>query len=82
MSINSTEFKNHLGEYLTEAMHKPVFIKRHNHEAVLLSKKEYDRLQKIEDSYWLNEATIAEKGGYIGVEKTMIKLKHAFNQPQ
>ena len=79
MSINSTEFKTHLGEYLTEAMHKPVFIKRHNNEAVLLSKKEYERLQEIEDSYWLNKANIAEEEGYVGVEKTMIKLKDAFN---
>ena len=40
-------------------MHKPVFIKRRSNEAVLLSKKEYERLQKIEDGYWLNEAKLA-----------------------
>ena len=54
--ISSTEFKTHLGEYLTEAMHKAVFVKRRSNEAVLISKKEYDRLQSIEDSYWLNKA--------------------------
>ena len=42
--ISSTEFKTHLGGYLTEAMYKAVFVKRRSNEAVLISKKEYDRL--------------------------------------
>ena len=82
MNVSSTEFKTHLGEYLTEAMHKPVFIKRRNNEAVLLSKKEYERLQKIEDSYWLNEASLAEAEGYIGIETSMAKLKNVFDKSE
>lgn len=78
--ISSTEFKTHLGEYLTEAMHKAVFVKRRSNEAVLISKREYDRLQSIEDSYWLTKALEAEKDGYIGVEKSMDKLKNALDQ--
>lgn len=79
MSINSTELKTHLGEYLSEAMIKPVFIKRHKSEAVLISKAEYDRLQSLEDSYLLNKINLAKKEGYIGVENTMKKLKDALN---
>jgi prevent-host-death family protein len=82
MTINSTEFKTHLGEYLAEAIHRPVFVKRHSQEVVLLSKKEYERLQKIEDAYWLNEAALAENDGYIGVEKTMKKLKNALDKSE
>jgi len=80
MSITSTELKTHLGEYLNEAMIKPVFIKRHKSQAVLLSKEEYDRLQSLEDAYISNEINLAEEEGYIGVEKTMKKLKDALNQ--
>ena len=63
-------------------MHKPVFIKRRNNEAVLLSKKEYERLQKIEDGYWLNEAKLAESQGYIGIETSMAKLKNVFDKSE
>ena len=51
-----------------------------SNEAVLISKREYDRLQSIEDSYWLTKALEAEKDGYIGVEKSMDKLKNALDQ--
>ena len=78
--ISSTEFKTHLGEYLTEAMHKPVFVKRRSNEAVLLSKQEYDRLQSIEDAYWLNQARLSEEKGYLGAKSSMKKLKNALNQ--
>jgi prevent-host-death family protein len=80
MDISSTEFKTHLGEYLNEAMRNPVFIKRHKTEAVLISREEYDRLQKLEDAYLVNEINIAEKEGYIGVSETMKKMKNALNQ--
>ena len=82
MKINSTELKTRLGEYLTESMHQPVFITRHNYEAVLLSKKEYQRLQDIEDAYLLNEIHVAEEQGYIGVKDSMKKLKSAFDKSQ
>ena len=80
MDISSTEFKTHLGEYLNEAMRKPVFIKRHKTEAVLISREEYDRLQKLEDAYLVNEINMAEKEGYIGVSETMKKMKNALNK--
>ena len=80
MDISSTELKTHLGEYLNEAMRKPVFIKRHKTEAVLISREEYDRLQKLEDSCLLNEINIAEKEGYLGVSETMLKIKDVLNQ--
>lgn len=80
MKITSTELKLHLGKYLLQAMQEPVFICKKNAEAVLLSKKEYDKLQNFEDAYWLNEIKKAEDEGYIGVEESMAKLKNAFNK--
>ena len=77
--VASTEFKTHLGEYFTQAMHEPVFVTRRNHEAVLISKTEYDRLQALEDAYWLQQAQHAEQAGYIGTENSMEKLKHALS---
>ncbi|RST62144.1 type II toxin-antitoxin system prevent-host-death family antitoxin [Candidatus Aquarickettsia rohweri] len=80
MEISSTELKTHLGEYLNEAMRKPVFIKRHKSEAVLISREEYDRLQNLEDAYLMNEIHLAEQNGYIGVEETMKKMKNALSK--
>jgi prevent-host-death family protein len=80
MDISSTELKTHLGEYLNEAMRKPVFIKRHKSEAVLISREEYDRLQNLEDAYLMNEIHLAEQNGYIGVEATMKKMKNALSK--
>ena len=79
-TIPSTEFKTHFGKYMNRSITEPVFIKRRDDEAVLISKEEYDRLIALEDAFWLNKALEAEKNGYLDVDESMDKLKNALNQ--
>jgi len=56
---------------MSVAMVEPITIKRAGHETiVMISKKEYDRLEACEDSYWGMRARKAEKEGeFIGIEE-------------
>ncbi|MCK4764578.1 MAG: type II toxin-antitoxin system Phd/YefM family antitoxin [Candidatus Aminicenantes bacterium] len=74
--VNATEMKNKFGTYLRKGAVEPIFIeKNHNTIAVLLSIEEYERLKKIEDTYWLNMAYEADKEGYLGEVESMKLLK-------
>lgn len=71
-SVNATEIKNRLGRYLQMSVTEPVFIeKTHRLFAVLLSYDEYERLKRLEDAYWAEKATQAEKEGYIGESESL-----------
>jgi antitoxin Phd len=62
--VNSTDFKNHLGEFLEIARDEPVQVRRTGRPvAVLISWEEYEHLQSLEDGYWLARAQAAEKSG-------------------
>lgn len=72
MIVKATEIKNRLGQYLRMSLVSPVFIeKNHSMVAVLLSSEEYDRLLKIENTYWAEKAAQAEAGRYIGKKASM-----------
>lgn len=72
MQVTATEFKTRMGIYLEAAIQHPIFILKSGREkAVLLSKERYEELQAMEDRYWIDCATKAEKNGYLGAEKTM-----------
>ncbi len=69
-TISATEAKTNFGKYIATALSEPVTISKSGHETVvLISKKEYERLEEIEDSYWAARALIAEKSGYLGEEE-------------
>ena len=74
--VSATEAKTHFGKYLSIALSEPITISKTGHETiVMLSKKEYDRLEACEDAYWRSRAHLAEKSGYLGedVGQDMIK---------
>lgn len=72
MQVTATEFKTHMGIYLEAVIQHPIVILKSGREkAVLLSTERYEELQAMEDMYWLERATKAEKNGYLGAEKTM-----------
>lgn len=79
-TISSTECKTRLGEYLESVRNEPITIEKTGRAvAVLISVAEYERLQALENSYWLDRAKEAEASGYIGTEKSMEVLKAAMN---
>lgn len=79
-TVSSTECKTRFGEYLESVLSEPVTIQKTGRAvAVLISFSEYERLQALENSYWLERAKEAEASGYIGTEKSMELLKEAMN---
>jgi prevent-host-death family protein len=72
MTANATEVKNRFGEFMEKARHEPVTVKKTGRDyIVMLSKDEFDRLQKFEDMIWAERAMEAEKSGFIGHEAAM-----------
>ena len=68
--VSATEAKTNFGKYLSTAMSEPVIIRKTGHETVvMISRKEYDRLEACEDAYWGIRALHAEKEGYLGEEE-------------
>lgn len=79
--VSATEAKTHFGKYLSVAMSEPITISKTGQETiVMISKKEYDRLEACEDAYWSMRALMAENTGYLGEEdgqKIIAKLLDA-----
>lgn len=72
--VSATEAKTNFGRYISAAMSEPITISKTGHETiVMISKKEYDRLEACEDAYWSVRAFLAEKNGYLG-EKEGTKI--------
>ena len=62
--INSTDFKNHFGEFLDLAKDEPITIGKSGKAiAVVMSVEEYEELQRLEDAYWRARAEAAEAAG-------------------
>jgi antitoxin Phd len=77
-SVTSTEAKNQLGQVLESALIGPVAITKTGRKvAVLLSYKEYERLQALEDASWVRQADLADAEGYLGpaASKQFLKRK-------
>ena len=68
--VSATEAKTNFGRYISAALSEPITISKTGHETiVMISKKEYDRLEACEDAYWGVRALLAEKSGYLGEEE-------------
>ena len=62
--INSTDFKNHFGEFLDLAKEEPITIgKSGKAVAVVMSVEGYEALQRLEDAFWKARAEAAEASG-------------------
>jgi len=69
-TVSATEAKLNFGRYISAAMSEPITISKTGHETiVMISKKEYDRLEACEDSYWSVRALLAEQNGYLGEDE-------------
>ena len=68
--VSATEVKTNFGRYISAAMSEPITVSKTGHETiVMISKKEYDRLEACEDAYWSVSALLAEKNGYLGEDE-------------
>lgn len=76
-TVSSTEIKNRFGRYLEKAqVEEPVVIEKAGRPvAVVMSYAEFQRLQKLEDSYWAARCRLAEESGWAGAEESTKALK-------
>lgn len=69
MKATATELNKHPGKYLTQAIKEPVIIEKSgNPVAVIVS---YERYLQLEDAFWGELATLADKETSIGIKKTL-----------
>lgn len=69
MRISATELNKHPGTYLSQAIKQPVIIEKSKHPFVVMVS--YERYLELEDAYWGELATVADKEKSIGKKKTM-----------
>ncbi len=73
MRATATELNKHPGKYINQAIKEPVILERSGHPvAVIVS---YERYIQLEDAYWGELATSAEKAKKIGKKATLDFLK-------
>jgi len=66
MQVTATELKNRLGQYLEAVQGEVIEVKKSGRlSAVMLSKKRYEALLKLEDMMWDIRAQLAEKEGFM-----------------
>jgi prevent-host-death family protein len=76
-SVSATAAKNRFGQVLEAALTGPVTITKTGRKvAVLLSWREYERLQALEDAWWAREAAQAEAEGYLGPQASQQVLRN------
>ena len=68
-SITSTAAQSRFGALLDDAQSEPVaIVKNGKRSAVVLSAREYERLQDLEDRFWAAKADAAANTGFLSVE--------------
>ncbi|MBV9575219.1 MAG: type II toxin-antitoxin system Phd/YefM family antitoxin [Gammaproteobacteria bacterium] len=68
MKATATELNKHPGKYINQAIKEPVIIERSGQPvAVMVS---YERYLQLEDAYWGELATEADKEKSLGAKKT------------
>jgi antitoxin Phd len=82
--INSTDFKNHLGEFLGLVRDETLMVSKSGKPlAVVMSAEEYEHLQRLEDAYWIARALAAEaRGEWIGHDEAMRSLTERLKQAE
>jgi prevent-host-death family protein len=71
--ISATELNKRPGTYLAAAIREPIIIEKTGQPSVVLVS--YDRYEELEDAYWGELATEADKEKSLGTTKTMKFLK-------
>ena len=72
MTATATEVKNRFGEFMEKARQEPVRVRKTGRDyIVMLNSEEFERLQRLEDAYWVWRADEAAKSGFSGHEASM-----------
>jgi prevent-host-death family protein len=75
-TLAAKEAKNRFGQLLDMAQAEPVTIEKKGRVvAVMLSREEYERLQALEDAYWLARAEEAAQEGFLSPAESEVLLQ-------
>ena len=75
-AVTATELQSKTGAIIDQAIINPVQVTRNNRSVVvLISTKEYQRLQAVEDTYWGEMANMAVNMESVSKEDIDILLK-------
>ena len=75
-TVAATDLKNRFGKIMDMARREPVIVQSHGRDTVvILDHEEYERLQRLEDAFWIARAEESAKSGYLGHEETMRRIK-------
>lgn len=79
--ITFREVKNNFGDLLDTAQREPVSISKNGRPiAVVMSQKEYEHLQAMEDAFWAARADAALRdASFIGVDASAAAVKELLN---
>ena len=70
MHVTAAELKNRLGRYLEAAQVEPVIVEKSGRmSSVVLSKRLYDQLCRLDDMLWDMKARNAETEGFLSDEE-------------
>lgn len=79
-TLGAAEAKNHFGNLLDMAQREPVVIEKKGRAvAVVLSVQEYERLQALEEAWWIARATEAQADGFIGTDESEALIRDLLN---
>ena len=72
ITIPATKAKTSFAKLIDTARIEPVTVTRNNRAiAVVLSPEEFERLSATDDAYWVEQASKAKKGGFVGAWKSL-----------
>jgi prevent-host-death family protein len=75
-AVTATELQSKTGAIIDQAIINPVQVTRNNRPVVvLISAKEYERLQAVEDTYWGEMANMAVDMESVSKEEIDMLLK-------
>lgn len=80
--VNSTDFRNHFGEFLDLAREEPIAINQLGRPvAVLISAAEFAHLQQLDELYRITRATVSDTGEeWIGHNEAIALLVSLFSK--
>jgi prevent-host-death family protein len=71
-TYSTNEARNNFSEMIDSSQHEAVEIIRHGRTmSVLLSKKDFERLKKIEDDWWMSQSITPSKNKKKEILKTL-----------
>jgi prevent-host-death family protein len=71
-TYSTNESRNNFSEMIDNSQHEAVEIIRHGRTmSVLLSKKDFERLKKIEDDWWISQSITPSKNKKKEILKTL-----------